>query len=447
MPRAKTITKPRSQTTPKKNVRVNRFPATKKYLLLYFHAHQPYRISNFSIFDVGHNKYYFDGPSDQENKYIVNRVAEKNYRPATRLMKLLAEKSGLKVAYSLSGVLLEQLGQWAPDVIDTYRDLYSTGKMELIAETYYHSLAFFYDHTEFTRQVNMHTQKLGELFGASPNVFRNTELTYRNDVGEFARNMGFKAIFAEGWDPILGWRSPNYFYKSKPVELSPEEIKIAKGGSRKKVPTEIKIIPKNYRLSDDVAFRFQLKGWEGYPVTADKYAQWVLAAPGEIVNLCMDYETIGEHHFADSGIFQFYEYLPEELAKLGIEFILPSEAADLLEAKDELDYPHIVSWADMERDLSAWMGNQLQQKSLESIYKVRDAVHAKLASLTEPAAQAELLDVWGKLQTSDHYYYMSTKYWSDGDVHKYFSPYKSPYEAFVTFQNVLRDFKLRYLGE
>jgi alpha-amylase len=411
LPKTKSSVTRTTQPRTAKKVNINVYPPTKKYLSLYFHAHQPYRISTFSIFDIGKDKYYFAGPIDQANEYIMQRVAEKNYRPATELLRELTQTSGLKVSFSLSGVLLEQLQEFAPDVIDIYRNLLSTGKAELIAETYYHSLAFFYNKAEFVRQVEKHMHTVKSLFGVKPQIFRNTELTYRNDVGEFVRNMGFKGIFAEGWDPILNGRSPNYLYNAFPAPLPTEEVTIANPKAQKRADN-IKLILKNYRLSDDIAFRFQLKGWEGYPVTADKFAHWVTQTPGDIVNLCMDYETIGEHHHADSGIFEFYRYLPGELAKAGVEFVTPSEAVELLPAVDSVDYPHIVSWADQERDLSAWMGNSLQQKSLESIYKLSPVVDERLKAIKTKLEKEELLEVWGKLQTSDHFYYMSTKYWT-----------------------------------
>jgi alpha-amylase len=351
----------------------------------------------------------------------------------------LIRNKDLKISYSFTGTLLEQLELWRPDVIDLYKELHTTGRMELICESYYHSLAVFYDVPEFVRQVQKHCAKLEELFGARPTVFRNTELAYRNDVGEIIRRLGFKGIFTEGWDKILDWRSPNFMYKTQPVELDPQVASALSAAGRVEahaVPEETKLLLKNYRRSDDIAFRFQLKGWEGYPVTPEKFAQWVAAEPGYLTSLCMDYETVGEHHHADSGIFEFYKRLPEELAKHDIEFILPSEAIELFPAEEALSYPDIVSWADAERDLSAWSGNEMQQKSLEAIYLFGQELKGKLLKLP-PERRKELLATWGKLQTSDHYYYMSTKYWSDGDVHKYFSPYTSPFEANMTFINIL----------
>ncbi len=413
----------------------------KKYVSLYFHVHQPFRMNNtFSPYDVPQNQDYFMGPSGQDNVTIINRVVERNYRPAGQMFLDLIKNNDLKVSYSFTGTVLEQLREFAPDVIELYKTMYETGKMELICETYYHSLASFYDHDEFIRQVKMQCENLYNTFGANPDVFRNTELTYRNDVGEIMRRLGFKAMFAEGWDPILDWRSPNYMYRNKPEELS-EDVQPLSG---KQPQSELKLLLKNYKRSDDIAFRFQLQGWEGYPVTAEKFADWILEQPGYLVNLCMDYETVGEHHRIESGIFDFYKALPVEFAKRGIEFILPSEATDLFESEELLDYPEIVSWADAERDLSAWTGNEMQQKALEAIYLFGKELHKHLENLESQEEKDRLLSIWGKLQTSDHYYYMSTKYWSDGDVHKYFSPYDTPYQAAINFTNILWDFKSKF---
>lgn len=433
---------------------VNKYPKTRKYLSLYFHAHQPWRMNGYlTPFDVDKDMQYFGGPSGKDNTTILYRVADRNYIPAGRMFLELIQTRGLKLSYSFSGTVLKQLEVYRPEVLDLYRQMFNTGKMEFIAETYYHSLAAFYDTSEFIRQTEFHQAQLNRLFNAHATVFRNTELTYRNDIGELVRNMGFKAIFAEGWDPILEWRSPNYMYRNKPTQLSNEQTaaleqrtdNFAKGepasGWKEQIAPEIKLLLKNYRRSDDIAFRFQLKGWEGYPVTADKFAAWVASEPGYFTNLCMDYETVGEHHREESGIFEFYRHLPEELAKKGIEFILPSEAAEAFSSEDELNYSHIVSWADAERDLSAWTGNKMQEKALAAIYQIKNEVWQKVNSLSNEDEKNRILDVWGKLQTSDHYYYMSTKYWSDGDVHRYFSPYETPYHAFIAFLNVLNDFR------
>lgn len=428
-----------------KKVNINKYPATKKYVSIYFHAHQPFRLSNYSIFDVGTDRPYFEGPVDFSNKTIIERVATRGYTQANGLFLDLIKTKGFKVSYSLSGTLLEQLEMHAPEVIDQFRAMAKTKKVEMISETYYHSLSFFYSLEDFLEQVKKHKETIKRLFNQDPKVFRNTELTFRNDVGEVVRLLGFKGVYAEGWDPILEWRSPNYLYKPKKIKLSNDQLLLIKSYSEK-ASREIKLLLKNYRRSDDIAFRFQLKGWEGYPVTADKVANWISEEPGELVNLCMDYETIGEHHRVESGIFEFYRHLPDELAKRGIEFILPSEAIGAFKSQDELDYHDIVSWADMERDLSAWLGNKMQEESFKVLYELEPQVRKVLSKLKNTENKEKLLDTWGKLQTSDHFYYMSTKYWSDGDVHKYFSPFNSPYEAYINFMNVVRDFRVRYLG-
>lgn len=404
----------------------------KKYLVLYFHVHQPYRLNNYySPYEVDGDYNYFGGPPLKNNETVLHRVATKCYRPAGELFLELIKEHGLKIAYSFTGTLLDQWRELTPELLDLYRAIHETGHMEPVGETYYHSLAAFYNTDEFKRQVNLHSNNLESVFGEKPKVFRNTELTYRNDVGQLVQELGFKAMFTEGWDPILDWRSPNYMYRNLPSTSNGQ----APQG-------ELKLFLKNYRRSDDVAFRFQLRGWEGYPVTADKFAEWIASEPGYLTTLAMDYETVGEHHKTESGIFEFYKYLPKALAKHDIEFILPSEAADMFPSEEALDYPEIVSWADAERDLSAWTGNEMQKKSLEAVYKLGDELSETLDKIdADEPLRNKLLKAWGKLQTSDHYYYMSTKYWSDGDVHKSFSPYETPYEAYRNFINVLSDFR------
>ncbi len=400
----------------------------KKYLLLYFHVHQPYRLNNYySPYEVDEDFNYFGGPPHKDNETVLRRIATRCYKPTGEMFLELIKEHGLKISYSFTGTALDQWRDLEPDLLDLYRALHDTGNMELVGETYYHSLAAFYDREEFKRQVLKHNQNFVDIFGEKPRVFRNTELTYRNDVGDMVRELGFKGMFTEGWDPILDWRSPNFMYRSHTTgENHPE----------------LKLFLKNYRRSDDVAFRFQLQGWESYPVTADKFAEWVANEPGYLTTLAMDYETVGEHHRTESGIFEFYRYLPTALAKHDIEFILPSEAVDMFPSEEALDYPKIVSWADAERDLSAWTGNEMQKKSLEAVYHFGEELREKLAQIdADEQLRERLLDIWGKLQTSDHYYYMSTKYWSDGDVHKSFSPYETPYDAYRNFINVLSDFR------
>jgi len=381
---------------------------------MYFQVHQPYRLKRYSVFEIGEHKNYFD---QEKNRAVLNKVAQKCYLPANAvLLDLIKKHKGrFKVAFSLSGVALEQFEEYAPEVIASFKALADTGCVEFLAETYYHSLSFLFSKEDFVAQVDKHTKKIESLFGVTPDVFRNTELIYNNELAAFIEGLGYKAILAEGADHILGWRSSNYVYK-------PHTTK------------NIKLLLKNYKLSDDVAFRFSQQSWKDFPLSAPKYASWVHESPGESVNLFMDYETFGEHQWEDTGIFNFLAHLPTELFNRDLKFYLPSELAEQ-PAKDTLDIHNFVSWADMERDLSAWRGNQMQENALYELYQLESAI--------KKTGDSELLDLWRRLQTSDHFYYMCTKYFNDGDVHKYFNPYESPYEAFVAFMNVLNDLVIR----
>ena len=389
---------------------------------LYFQVHQPQRIKKYRIFDVGSDHQYFNDESetDLNNKKVLAKVSQKSYIPANELLyKLLKKHKSLKLAYSFSGVFLEQLEDGFPKVLDSFKELVGTGRVEILSETYYHSLAFFYNLLEFESQVELHGDKIKKIFGVKPKVFRNTELAYSNDLALWADKKGYKAILAEGWDHFLGWRSPNFVYK--PVNTQ-----------------KIRLLLKNYKLSDDIAFRFSEKSWSSWPLTAEKFASWVNAinGNGQIVNLFMDYETFGEHQWADKGIFEFLEKMPEEILKHpDNDFVTPCEAIKKYPVMDEIDVPYVVTWADTERDLSAWIGNSIQSSALDFIYKLKDEV-----LLTK---DPQIIKDWRRLQTSDHFYYMCTKWFSDGDVHKYFNPYESPYEAFISFMNAAQDLRLR----
>lgn len=391
-----------------------------KSICFYFQVHQPYRVKKYRVFDIGNDTEYFNdrGESNLNNRRIVQKVAQKSYIPATMLLiKLLKQYPEMKVSFSFSGIALEQLQQFAPEAIDLFKELIDTGRVEVLGETYYHSLSFFYSQPEFERQVAKHRDTIRKLFGVWPRVFRNTELSYRNDLGEWADRNGYAGILAEGWDPILGWRSPNYVYRPKGVQNT-------------------RLLLKNYRLSDDVAFRFSSQDWSEWPLTAEKYAQWLGVAEGDVINLFMDYETLGEHQWESTGIFNFLEKLPEELAKnRGIDFKTPSEVIAAYDARDEVDMPHTVTWADTDRDLTAWTGNPMQRSALDAIYQLEEKVLL--------ANDLKLLEDWRRLQTSDHFYYMCTKWFQDGDVHAYFSPYESPYDAHIAYMNALSDLKLR----
>jgi len=390
-------------------------------ICFYFQVHQPYRIKRYSFFDIGKGYPYFEeeGEGDLNNRFVMEKVARKSYIPTNKLLlNLLKKYPDLKISFSFSGVALEQMEKYAPEALETFQDLVKTGRVEVLGETYYHSLAFLYSKEEFRKQVMMNRRKLEEVFSVKPRIFRCTELAYSNEIAKEAEKMGFKGILGEGVDEVLDWRSPNFLYKAK--------------GS------DVKLFLKNYRLSDDIAFRFSERSWKEYPLTADKFANWVsqVNGSGEVVNLFMDYETFGEHQWEETGIFNFLEDLPEKvLRNKDNNFLTLSECTERYPVRDEVDVPWITSWADMERDLSAWIGNDMQKDALSKLYELERDVLA-----TE---DDDLIDCWRKLQTSDQVYYMSTKGMGDGTVHNYFSPYGSPYDAFIYFVNVLNDFKLK----
>lgn len=392
-----------------------------KAIVLYLHVHQPYRVRHYTALDTGHVHDYFDADYDHQtsNERILKKVAEKSYIPTNkRLQKLLDDHPEFKLSLSITGTVLEQLEKWSPEALRSFQDLVKTGRVEIVAETYHHSLAFFYSRPEFEIQVDMHKAKVMELFGVEPKVFRNTELSYNNDVAVWADQAGYKGILAEGWDPVLNWRSANYVYRSAGTE-------------------NIKLLMKNYKLSDDIAFRFGDREWAEWPLTADKFAHW-LSETGDATNfdLFMDYETFGEHQWEDSGIFEFLEHLPTEWLKTeGHGFMTVSEACDAFEPADEIDVPQTTTWADTERDLSAWLGNKIQQQSITALYELQDNVLN--------TGDLALIEDWRRLQTSDHFYYMCTKWWNDGDIHAYFSPYDSPYEAYINFMNAYHDLRFR----
>jgi alpha-amylase len=384
-------------------------------ICFYFQVHQPLRLRHYTVFDK--NDKYFD---DHKNAAICRKVADKCYLPANRLLlEVIRRLDGrFKIAYSLTGVLLEQLQLFAPEVISTFDALAETGCVEFLAETYYHSLSFLYSRDEFLEQINKHTETIEHLFGQKPRVFRNTELIYNNDLATLIESTGkFDAIITEGADHILGYRNSNFVYRPKGC-------------------SKLKLLLKNYSLSDDIAFRFSNRGWSQWPLTADKFAAWINSTNGYVVNLFMDYETFGEHQWKDTGIFDFMRHLPEEILKNPYNnFKTPSEIAQSLQPVDTVDVPHLISWADIERDLSAWLGNAMQSNALHELYRLEKDV--------KKAGNEKIIADWRKLQTSDHFYYMCTKYFADGDVHKYFNPYDSPYESYINFMNVLGNLKER----
>ena len=394
----------------------------------YFQVHQPFRLRKYSVFDS--DPFYFD---NEANKTICEKVANKCYRPATaKILDLVRRHEGrFRVSYSVTGVALEQLEAWAPDVIDMFQQLAASGACEFLAETSHHSLAFLFSREEFSEQLAMHDEQVKRLFNQSPQVFRNTELNYSNDVATHIAALGrYKAILCEGVDRLLGFRSPNYLY-------------VPPGTRGDLSKSRVKLLLKNYRLSDDIAFRFGDRNWTEWPLKAETFAKWVdqINGNGFVCNLFMDYETLGEHQWAETGIFQFLDALPEKVFDVNPgqnEFLTPCQVVDKYKPVGEYTVPHMTSWADTERDLSAWLGNSMQENAAAELYRLEGPVKAKHA-----AGDEYILEDWRKLTTSDHLYYMSTKYWADGDVHKYFSPYDSPYEAYINFMNVLDNIRTR----
>ena len=393
-----------------------------KTICFYFQVHQPFRFRRYRFFDIGNDHYYYD---DYSNESILNKVATKCYLPTNKLLlKMLKKHKGkFKVAFSITGMAMEQFKLYAPEVIDSFKELADTGYVEFLGETYSHSLVALKDENEFRSQVEAHSKLMKSTFGQEPKIFRNTELIYSDTMGDMVAKMGFKAMLTEGAKHILGWKSPNYVYCNN-------------------INPRLKIILKNFKLSDDIAFRFGNRSWAEWPLTSEKYIKWIkeLDDKSEVISLFMDYETFGEHQFKETGIFDFLENVPAEaLKQKGIAFATPSEIADKLVPVAPINVPHPISWADEERDLTAWLGNEMQQEAFDKLY-------ALLPKINKIKDSKLLLD-WSHLQCSDHFYYMSTKFFSDGDVHAYFNPYETPYEAFINYMNVLSDFTIRVNAE
>jgi alpha-amylase len=386
-----------------------------KTVVFYFQVHQPYRMRNYHILEIGKNHNYFD---DVQNTTIIKKVAEKCYLPATRMMaQLVRETNGkFRVSYSISGVALEQMQKDAPQVIDAFRDLASTGGVEFLAETYYHSLASVFSQFEFEEQVHRQMALVEKLFNYRPYTFRNTELTYHDHLAWLAQNLGFKTVLTEGVDQLIGRDGACNVFKAKHAD--------------------VKVLCRNYRLSDDIAFRFSAHRWSEFPLYADKWASWVKHSPGPLCNIFIDYETFGEHHWEETGIFQFLKHLPSALLDSGeIEILTPGEAARKYQPVGEISPPHWISWADTERDLSAWLGNDMQRNAMAKLYELEGPVKTK----RDPG----LLEDWRRLSTSDHFYYMSTKHAGDAEVHTYFNPHLGPHYAYINMMRILNDVEER----
>ncbi len=384
----------------------------------YFQVHQPYRLRRFSVFDRA--AHYFD---DATNVDVLLRVAQKCYVPAGRTLLDMIRRTdgGFRCAFSLSGVVVEQMERYSPAALDVFRALVQSGSVELLAETYYHSLSFLYSREEWQEQVTAHRKLMQRVFGVTPTTFRNTELMYNNDVARAAREAGYRLVLAEGVDSILAGRNPLALFHPPGA-------------------AETGLLLRHRELSDDVAFRFSNRDWSEWPLTADRFAAKLreTVADGSVVNLFMDFETFGEHQWADTGILEFLAHLGPEALKVGLEFLTPAECRRSLDAHQAYDAPHMTSWADTERDLSAWLGNPMQANALHELYNIENAV--------KESADPSLLHDWRRLQTSDHYYYMSTKSFNDGQVHAYFNPYDSPYDAYINFMNVIDHLRARFGG-
>ncbi len=389
-----------------------------KSICFYFQVHQPYRLRTYRFFDIGDKHNYLD---DYTNRMIMNRVANNCYLPMNNILLELIKKYGadFKVSFSISGTAIDQFEAFTPEVISSFKKLAATGNVEFLAETYAHSLASLKSKDEFNREVKMHSDKITELFGQKPLTFRNTELIYSDDIGAIVADMGYNLMLTEGAKHVLGWRSPNYLYKSA-------------------VTPKLKLLLKNYRLSDDIAFRFSEQSWKDWPLTADKFTDWISKTDPkqEVINLFMDYETFGEHQWAATGIFDFMKEMPAQvLSKTAFKFATPNEIGTNLKPVSGINVPTAISWADEERDLTAWLGNDLQDQAFDKLYEQE----AKVKTCPDPQIQKD----WLYLQSSDHFYYMCTKWFSDGDVHSYFNPYGTPYDAFINYMNVLSDFIIR----
>ncbi len=386
---------------------------------LYFQVHQPWRLRRYNYFDVGREHRYFD---EAVNRDLLLRVCERSYRPATAMLaRLLQRHPRFAVAFSISGCLLEQLATWSPDTLDAFRRLAAApgpdGRVEFLAETSHHSLAWLASREEFAEQVELHRAAVAEAFGREPTVFRNTELIYSDALAGFLEEKGFRGVLADGVEPLTGPRSPRHVYRAS-------------------TPGGLPLLLRDFRLSDDIAFRFSNRSWPEWPLTAEKYDRWVSRSEGEVVSLFMDFETFGEHQWQETGIFEFFEaWVDKHLAHRGAEFLTPSAAIERLPHRDLLSAPRTISWADEARDLSAWQGNDLQRDALKRLFALEGRVRA--------AGSPELRSDFRRLTTSDHFYYMATKSSADDEVHAYFSPYESPYEAYIAVMHVLSDLERR----
>ena len=394
----------------------------KKSICIYFQIHHPERLRKYQFFDIGKKHNYFD---NYANRSELEDLAENCYLPANALLLDLIKKyeGKFKVAFSISGSAIDQLEMHTPEVIRSFQELAKTGQVEFLAETYSHSLASLSEDTdEFELQVKRHSAAIKELFGKKPVTFRNTSLIYSDKIGKRVADLGFKTMLTDGAKHVLGWKSPNFVYKNALDE-------------------NLNLLLKNSKLSDDIAIRFSDKSWSEYPLTSEKYVDWVSHSlqDTEVLNLFMNYEVIGHYNRAESGIFDFLRYFIQQIAENpNYQFLLPKEVTKKHTAKDILPVPYPISWTDEERDITSWLGNELQKEAFTELFKIQPLVKKK--------KNAELNEDYSRLQASEHFYFMRTKLFSGADYHKYILPYESPYEAFINYMNVLSDFIERVKG-
>jgi alpha-amylase len=389
-----------------------------KTICLYFQIHQPFRYKRYRFFEIGNNHYYYD---DYSNESILRKIATKSYLPTNKILQDLFKEYGcrFKVAFSISGTALDQFELYAPDVLESFQKLAKTSCVEFLSETDSHSLASLQNREEFEKQVRLHDEKIQKYFNQKPTIFRNTELIYNNEIGDWVADMGYKAIITEGAKHILGWKSPNYVYCSS-------------------ANPRLKLLLKNYRLSDDIAFRFSDQGWNEFPLTADKYVSWIknMDPKEDTVNLFFNYESFGNIQPKESGIFEFLKALPKVVLSTNkLTFSTPTDLIEKFQPVAPLFVAHPISWSDEERDTSAWLGNELQKEAISKLYILRD----KVLKIDDPKIQTD----WRYLQTSDHFYYMCTKFFLQGSMHSYYNPFNSPYDAFINYMNILSDFEIR----
>ena len=387
-------------------------------VVLYFQMHQPLRLRRYSVFDTDPD--YFD---EELNRSVLQRVTDKCYRPAlTRILELVRRHGGaFRASFGVTGVLLDQLRESQPDVTDLLSQLAAREEVEFVNEPYYHSLAFLYSRDEFRQQVVLHAQAMEELTGRKPTVFRNTELIYSNELASYLDAMGrFRGVLAEGVDRVLEGGSASEMHRPPQTE-------------------NLAILLRHYGISDDIAFRFSDRSWSGWPLTPQKLAQSIarLGHRGPLCNIFIDFESFGEHHWPETGIFDFLDAMPAAVldASQDNRFLTVSQAVEAHPPVRTLDCPRMISWADTERDLSAWLGNAMQSNAIQELYKLEDPVKS--------SGDPKLLEDWRRLTISDHCYYMCTKYFSDMAVHNYFNPYESPYDSYINFMNVLDNLRRR----